>query len=131
MSRSTECVSVTLPPTILERLDDVARRESRSRSQQVSHVLKNWLEMTAEVTGERRLADLERIAAGGLSKHQENQEMIDERLCNSKEGTVPDSGQRDDRRRALDQERARSATAGHPIVEHMPHGRPGSRSTPR
>jgi hypothetical protein len=52
-----------MPPDIVDHIDSAARAESRTRSQQVSHILKAWL----QITGETRLADLERVAAQYLS----------------------------------------------------------------
>jgi hypothetical protein len=63
MSRTTQNVCITMPPDIVDHIDSAARAESRTRSQQVSHILTAWL----QITGETRLADLERVASAHLS----------------------------------------------------------------
>jgi hypothetical protein len=81
MARTTQNVCLTLPPETLRKVDRAAQHDGRSRSQYVNRVLERAVH---EVTGATRLADLEAIAAAGLS-NQEN-EMTDP-LKDRKEGT--------------------------------------------
>jgi hypothetical protein len=86
MSRTTQNVSLTMPPDIVDHIDSAAREESRTRSQQVSHIVKEWL----QITGESRLADLERIAAQYLSGNTGEIDMADNNLRDRKGGTELD-----------------------------------------
>jgi predicted DNA-binding protein len=72
--------SVYLPPPLREKIDEAARSDGRTRSGFIRHALERAVH---EVTGASRLADLEHIAAAGLSKQET--EMADDRTALDKD----------------------------------------------
>lgn len=76
--------SVYLPHELRQKIDEVARSDGRTRSGFIRHALERAVH---EVTGASRLADLERIAAQYLPTNNRSDDMANDRLSNSKEGT--------------------------------------------
>lgn len=74
--RTTRVWSISLPPNLVERAEEVAREENRTRSELIREALRFYLE-------ERRWRELQREASSraralGIESEGDVEEMIDE-----------------------------------------------------